>query len=230
MYKAFLFDIDGTLISSGGAGNRSLDRVCKKLYGIEKVTKEGGFRCAGRTDPMIIREICEIYLKRKNVSDKEVEEALNEYLEVLPGELKKSEDYKVHDGVKEFLEFLKKDKKNVIGLATGNLEKGARIKLAKGDLNKYFSFGGFSCDAEDRAEILAVAKKRAEEFCGEKISNETTFIIGDTPRDILACKKNNFRMIAVASGPPSYEDLEKEKPEFLLRSLEDLKSLDSIFN
>jgi phosphoglycolate phosphatase-like HAD superfamily hydrolase len=224
MYRLFLFDIDGTLISSGGVGNKSLNRVFEEVYNVKDAM--GIVKPCGKTDPFIVREVFKVCLGKDKVSQKTVDKVLNGYLKLLPKATLNSKNYKVLGGVIKFLKFLSKDKNNLLGLATGNLEKGARIKLERGDLNKYFSFGGFSSDIEERYKILAVAKKKAEKIVGAKISNSNVYIIGDTPLDIYACKKNNFKMIAVATGTSTYEALKKEKPDYLLKNLNEFKKLD----
>jgi len=179
----------------------------------------------GKTDPIIVREILKGFLKRDDVPRSEVDRVLEEYLRLLPQEVKESENYHVLKGVFECLDYLKTDERNILALATGNLERGSRIKLERAGLNEYFEFGGFASDCEERDKILAIAKQKAESAVKTAIPNDAVFVIGDTPRDIIACRQNGFRMIAVASGPFSFDELAKEKPEFLLESLEKIAGL-----
>ncbi|MBU4484279.1 HAD hydrolase-like protein [bacterium] len=227
MYKIFLFDIDGTLISSGGSGNKSLNIAFEKMFGIKAVMNL--IKPAGMTDPVIVRALYKITLNKESVLRSEIDNVLDEYLKVLPDIIQNAERYRVLDGVYEVLGFLQNRSDSLLGLGTGNLEKGARIKLARGDLNKYFNFGGFSDDAEKREDILAAAKIKAEKILGSKVDDQDIFVVGDTQLDVRACKKNNFKMIAVASGSPSYEDLQKERPDYLINSLAEFHSL-PIFN
>lgn len=128
-------------------------------------------------------------------------------------------DYRVIDGAKEFVQKIHYSKRNIQGLATGNLEMGAKIKLKPSGLLKYFKFGGFGSDSHDRVEILKIAAQRAQKIAEEDI--DRVYVIGDTPRDIKAAKEAGFISVAVATGNYSYEDLIKYKPDYLFHSLND---------
>jgi phosphoglycolate phosphatase-like HAD superfamily hydrolase len=119
------------------------------------------------------------------------------------------------DGIPKLLQTLS-SMDVVMGLGTGNLERGARIKLERAGLNGYFPFGGFGSDSEDRPELLRIGKEKAERYCGRPILPENVFIVGDTERDILAARRAQFKVIAVATGHVSARSLQDHRPDFFL--------------
>ncbi len=102
----------------------------------------------------------------------------------------------------------------VLGLGTGNLERGARVKLERAGLNGYFAFGGYGSDSEDRVELLKAGRSRAEKHCGTPISASDVFVVGDTERDILAAKRAEFKVIAIATGNVPASVLQGYAPDF----------------
>jgi phosphoglycolate phosphatase len=203
--KLFLFDIDQTLINSGGAGLRALNRACHKLLSIENAVE--GITPHGKTDPAIIREIFLARLGNLPASEKQVSEILDSYLEFLKDEVRQSETYRVLPGILEVLQNLGNRPDVIFGLATGNIERGARIKLERGELNSYFDFGGFGSDSEQRAGLVRVAAEAGRKRCGHPIPAEEVWVIGDTPRDIEAGREAGFRTIGVATGSYSVDQL-----------------------
>lgn len=216
MTTLFLFDLDGTLLRTGGAGLRSLDRTFQELYGINFVLQQ--INPSGKTDPAIFREIIQRFLSRDMRPD-EGDVITTTYLKYLSIEIQISSGYRVLPGVEEVLGALRTQSHALVGLGTGNMEKGARIKLAPANLNPYFSFGGFGSDAEDRAELLKIAHRRAEEIRNDNIHSEKTFVIGDTPLDIKAAQRAGFRSVAVATGLTSFDDLKKGAPDYVFNDL-----------
>lgn len=210
--KCVLFDLDGTLVSTGGAGNRALEKAFLFLYGVPHAMQS--VNPAGKTDPAIIREI---YLKlfQKDCGYEELESIQKKYLDFLPESCNRSKNYHVMQGIPELLNQLRK-RKVLMGLGTGNMERGARIKLTRADLNHFFPFGGFGSDSENRVELLKIGRKRAERLSGKKLDPKNVFIIGDTERDIVAAQKAKFKVIAVATGHTLIGVLKKFKPDFLL--------------
>jgi phosphoglycolate phosphatase-like HAD superfamily hydrolase len=220
-YKLILFDIDGTLIFSGYAGSNALKRTFEKFYGIKEPLK--GIRPDGMTDPEIIREIFRKNLKRE-VTEEEMEKVLKEYIENLK-ETVWNKDYKVFEGVRELLTSLKKNKEFLIGLATGNIYEGAKIKLLPSNLWDFFEIGAFASDSPNREEILVIAKKRADEYVKNKGEIDKVIVIGDTPLDIIAAKKAGFIGIAVATGNFKKEELEIYKPFHVFENFKDYKKI-----
>jgi phosphoglycolate phosphatase-like HAD superfamily hydrolase len=190
--RAYLFDIDGTLISSFPAGVRALDRAIFDLFGIADGVSR--IDCSGMTDPAIVRAVLS---PRGFDSAENIAAVLDRYLACLPGEIARTQ-YQVLAGVRESLTFIRSRGGVLCGLATGNLERGAAIKLARGDLNGFFQFGGFGSDAEARVEIVRMAIRRAAAHAGgEPIE---AVVIGDTPRDIEAAHAASTFAVGVASG------------------------------
>ncbi len=216
-----LFDIDGTLIYSGGAGTRSIEKAFKKVYGIEKAMEN--ILPDGKTDPLIIEEVFIKKLKR-NPEKGEIENILNLYLLYLEKEIYNPK-YKVFEGVKEFLEWAYKSKRFLLGLATGNLEKGAKIKLKPSFLLKYFKFGGYASDSWERSEILKKAYEKGLLIAKRENSKvKEVFVIGDTPRDIIAAKKAGFKSIGMALYNFSEEDLKRAGASYVFKDYYSLKN------
>ncbi len=224
--KCVLFDLDRTLVTTGGAGNRALEKAFQNVCGIGNAMD--GIDPSGKTDPAIIREI---FLRRgnRNCTDAEMASIQEKYLNFLPDECDRSAGYQVMDGIPGILSSLQK-KGVIVGLGTGNLEKGARIKLGRSKLNSFFPFGGFGSDSENRAELLDIAYQKAQKHSGTPIHKENVFVVGDTERDILAAKKSGLKVIAAATGNADEEFLKSFGPDFFLPNFEDEKNfLEIIF-
>ena len=203
--KLLLFDIDQTLINTGGAGLRALDQACIKLFGLEKAMD--GISPHGKTDPAIAREILRVKLGSATPAQSEVVMILEAYLTYLKSEVQSSPTYRVLPGIVSLLMELVTREDVLLGLATGNIELGARIKLDRGGLNPYFSFGGFGSDSEDRTELVRKAAEKAAHKNGGSVSRANIFVIGDTPLDIDAGHRAGFRTVGVATGSYSMEQL-----------------------
>ena len=215
-FKCVLFDLDGTLVSTGGAGVRALVSAFRSLFGIPDAMK--GIQPAGKTDPVIIREIFKKTVKR-NCTALEMRAVQEKYLEFLAGECDRARDYRVMQGIPDLLLKLTA-MKVLLGLGTGNLERGARTKLSRGGLNPFFRFGGFGSDSEERHELLAAGRRKAEGLAGTQLRAKDVFIVGDTERDILAARKAGFPVIAVATGGTSVKTLKAHDPDFFLPNFE----------
>jgi len=203
--KVFLFDIDQTLINTGGAGLRGLDRACLKLFGLQNAME--GISPHGKTDPAIVREILRRKLGSETPTNTDIASILDSYTSFLKEEVHTSATYRVLPGVQTLLDQLAARGDVLVGLATGNIELGARIKLERGGLNPYFSFGGFGSDAEDRTELVRKAAEKAAHKNGGFIAPSNIFVIGDTPLDIDAGNRAGFKTVGVATGSYSVEQL-----------------------
>lgn len=202
--KLLLFDIDMTLVSTGGAGLRALDSAFEVVFGSRGALE--GVRPHGKTDPAIIREAC---LRRGlDIRHETRSRILDLYVGFLEAEVRASGSYRVLPGVQELLDRMS-GPEVVAGLATGNIESGARIKLKRGGLNPYFKFGGFGSDSEDRAELVRAAARRGQQWSGVRIPPSSTFVIGDTPMDIAAGRAAGFQTIGVATGTYTADELER---------------------
>ena len=215
--KLLLFDIDGTLILTGGAGIRALNRAFCQVVGT--VNAMDGIRPHGKTDLAIIREIFVTHGEPRP-SQNSLSQVLDLYVKFLPDEVHQSNSYRILPGILRFLEDFHGRKELAFGLATGNVERGARIKLERGDLNRYFSFGGFGSDAESRSELVRCAAEKGARHAGQAVDPRETFVIGDTPRDIDAGREAGFRTVGVATSDYSKEDLHAAGADLVLSDFE----------
>src|SRR4051794_7296473 len=201
--RAVLFDIDGTLIDTGGASDRARKRAFRELQGgdvdVPAVTGKGV------PDPEVGRVVFEQALGRKP-SEAEAEALMRRRLDHLTEEVERSPGYVVKDGVIELLERLVGDGVT-LGLTTGNVEEAAQIKLARADLNRFFSFGGYGSDSADRTELTKRALERGELVCGETLDRANCLSCGDTPRDVEAGHGAGIRVVGVATGEYTVEEL-----------------------
>ena len=203
--KVFLFDVDATLVLTGGAGLRALDRAFQKRYSLDGAMT--GIAPHGKTDPAIIREIFHARFQSQPNSEREVAAILEDYVEFLRDEVERSDSYHVLPGIPEILAELSNRNGVMLGLATGNVESGARIKLQPGGLNRFFSFGGFGSDSESRPALVRRAIDRASEKHGSTIPPRDVLVIGDTPLDIAAGRELGCVTVGVATGKYSEEQL-----------------------
>jgi phosphoglycolate phosphatase len=214
---AILFDIDGTLITTGGAGARSWSWAFETLYGVP--ADIGGFSEDGMTDPDVARGTFRGALGREP-SERELARLLAAYLERIPHEVETSEGYRVLPGVQSLLERLR-HKGYLMGVVTGALEAAAHIKLARGDLNGFFAFGGYGSDSSDRDELTRVAVERASATLGRSIDAAKVTVLGDTPKDIHAARAVGAVAIGVATGHYSVDDLRSAGADVAVRNLEE---------
>lgn len=215
MKRLFLFDLDGTLVSTGGAGMRALSSAFFELFGIADAM--AAIEPSGKTDPAIFREMILTCLKRDPRTD-EIARLGECYLAHLEREMRVPGGKGVLPGVAAFVRHLSDRRDAVIALGTGNLERGARLKLAPHGLNPFFTTGGFGSDAEERADVLRFGHRRAEAASG-RIAAEDVFVIGDTPLDVAAAGRAGFRSVAVATGGASLDALRESRPEFIMPDL-----------
>ena len=215
MIEAILFDIDGTLLHTGGAGAVAWQRAFLELYDVEANIEEHTH--AGMTDP----EIAEIVFREvlgRDGSDVERAEAIGCYLGHLADAVAESEGYFVIDGIEELLPRLAEEGV-LLGVVTGNIEPAAQIKLARGDLNKYFAFGGYGSDARSRTALTKKALDRGAETSGKPLDLESTIAIGDTPRDVKAGHGAGIRVVGVATGSYSVEELRDAGADWALENV-----------
>ncbi len=193
--KLLLWDIDGTILHTGKAGETALGRAMEKLYGINRGLQ--GLEIAGRTDKWIVEQLLGRDGKPNGLE--EVGQFLDVYVELLADELPQRNGG-LHPGVLGILEEAHKRAELVQALLTGNIEKGARLKLTRYGVNHFFDFGAFADDSSIRNELGPHAKRRAEEKHGEEFPPERIFVIGDTPHDVACARAIGAKAIAVATG------------------------------
>ncbi len=210
-----LFDIDGTLIDSGGAGARSWKHAFDKLYGIQ--ADIGSHTSAGETDPVVARKTFVGALGRAP-TEQELARLFAVYLLRLSEEVRTSEGYRVLEGVEDLLLMLS-DAGTMLGIVSGAMEGAARVKLSRADLNKYFVFGGYGSDSDDRTRLTQVAIDKAQMLHGHDVTPGHVFVVGDTPLDVEAADAVGVVSVAVASGKFSEDQLRLAGAAHVLRSL-----------
>ena len=203
--KAVLWDIDGTLISTGGAGAVAWQRAFEELYGVEANIDE--HTRAGMTDPEITEIIFNEVVGREG-SAEEHAKVVAKYLEYMPEAVAESKGYEVKPGIAAILPRLA-EAGVAQGIVTGNVEPAARIKLAHGDLDRYFSFGGYGSDDRDRVKVTERAIERGGEVVGAPLDLAATISVGDTPRDVSAGHGAGIRVVGVATGAYSVAEQEE---------------------
>ncbi|MDP9257305.1 MAG: HAD family hydrolase [Actinomycetota bacterium] len=215
--QAILFDVDGLLITTGGAGARSWRWAFDELYGIP--AEIGEFTEAGMTDPVVGRLTFTAVIGREP-SDEELARVVSHYLMRLPEEVAQSTGYRVLEGVEEMLLRLCRGG-FPLGITTGAVEAAAHIKLARANLNRFFSFGGYGSDSADRGELTRKAIERAGEILGSPLNPHRVLVLGDTPKDIAAAHAAHAIGVGVASGHYSEEELREAGAEYVLGSLKE---------
>ena len=214
MNKLVLFDIDGTLINSGEAGTRALNNSFQQIFSINNAF--AGIRMPGKTDIQIIKECLAFHGLQSG--DGILSSVLSEYLNSLRIEMNNNRK-RLHPGVIDLLNSLRKMEGYWLGLLTGNIEGGARIKLEVFGLNKYFPIGAFGSDNEDRNSLLPVAVKKFKGMTNIDIKYEDCIVIGDTPLDVECAKPFGATAVVVSTGSYSYESLLKTKADYVLRDM-----------
>src|SRR5881227_1530549 len=219
--RLLLFDIDGTLIHSGGAGVRALISAFRERFEISDDLS--GIEIAGMTDSGIVTSI----LKKHNIPAtlENVSAFLDSYVHFLSLELPRRQG-KLLPGVLELLEELKSRPHLVLALLTGNVSRGAQLKLEHYGVWHFFEFGAFADDHHDRNELGPFARSRAKERHGREFSADID-VIGDTPRDIACGKALGARTIAVATGTWNREKLAEHDPDFLI---DDFSNVDRLID
>jgi phosphoglycolate phosphatase len=224
MHRLILFDIDGTILSSGGAAPRAFRDALLEIFGTTGPIERHSF--AGKTDPQIAREL----LSAVGIDDAALDAGLpalwRSYVEKLERELEDAQ-ITVLPGVLPLLARLETMRERaLLGLLTGNLREGARLKLNAAQVHfERFQVGAFGSDHADRPELPAIAVERAEERVGHRFEGKSIVIIGDTPADIACGERLGVRTIAVATGSYSEAQLAACAPDHVFSSLEDLDAV-----
>jgi phosphoglycolate phosphatase len=213
---AVLFDIDGTLITTGGAGAIAWRLAFEEIYGLP--ADVGKYSDAGMTDPEVARLTFASVIGREPTA-RELAELMAVRLEHLPRAVAGSPGYRVLAGVEPLL--LKLSRAGyLLGLTTGGVESAARFKLARAKLNRYFPFGGFGSDSSDRVELTRRAIERAAALGSGGFSARRCLVVGDTPLDVAAARGAGAVSVAVASGHFSADELADAGADYVLASLQ----------
>ncbi len=213
--RAVLFDIDGTILVTGGAGGVAWQRAFEELHGVEANIAE--HTDAGMTDPEIAAIIFREVIGREGTQE-ERSKAIGCYLKHLPGAVADSDGYRVMPGIEQLLPRLIEDGV-LLGLVTGNIEAAAHIKLARARLNRFFSFGGYGSDSADRTEVTKAALSRGALVSGGTLADGACIAIGDTPRDVSAGHGAGIEVVGVATGSYSVEQLGQAGADWALSSV-----------
>ena len=225
--RLVLFDIDGTLMLTGGAGMRAFYRALSQVFDIP--VKSEVIRPDGKTDPLIAREFLAHFGQEGRWNEKTREVLFAAYLDFLEHEMQqagKADSIRILAGVRELLDHLSGRPGYALGLVTGNLEGGARIKLRHAGLDHYFRFGGYGSDSENRTELIRLGMERGS-ILVSPAGVEASFVVGDTPLDIIHGHAAGASVIAVASSRYSLSDLQAYNPDLLLPDLTPLDRIES---
>jgi phosphoglycolate phosphatase len=226
--KLVLFDIDGTLLWTDGAGRRAMEGALVETFG---TTGDPAYRYDGKTDRQIARE----QMRASGFADAEIDarfdELIDRYVARLEVELQREDSAQLCAGVHPLLDAIDAHEGAVLGLLTGNIKRGARRKLEKVGIGfDRFRVNAFGCDHEDRPELPAIAQRRAREHSGLDISGDRVVIIGDTPADIHCGRSIGVRAIGVATGRYTVSELAAHEPAAVFGTLEDTDAvLEAIF-
>ncbi|MEO6003456.1 MAG: haloacid dehalogenase-like hydrolase [Opitutus sp.] len=216
MKTLLLWDIDGTLLQSGGAGERALVIALREEFDVAGTLED--IELAGRTDRWIARQVLAKFALP--TTPEAIDRYLDAYLRALPQELF-NPGAKVLPGVRDLVTALAQRPDVAQGLLTGNLQRGAEIKLRHHELWTHFAFGAFADDAELRNELGPHAVRRANDHHAVEFSAERVFVIGDTPHDIACGKAIGACTVGVATGRFSVEELNAFAPTVVLPDLSD---------
>jgi phosphoglycolate phosphatase len=224
--QLILFDIDGTLVDSGGAGVRSLDQAFKETLSIENAFRD--ISMAGKTDLQIVKEGLSAHgLGSDNGL---VPRIIDTYIRHLASEIQNSNKH-LKPGIIDALEAVKsRGDRYQLGLLTGNLEQGARIKLGVFGLNEYFPSGAFGGDHEDRNKLLPIAVDRLKIISGRHFDFADCVVIGDTPLDVMCARPYNAVCIAVATGPYGTASLVEAGADVVVEDLSDTEHFMNILH
>ena len=222
--RLVLFDIDGTILRSDGAGRRAMEDALERVFG---TTGDAGYHYDGKTDRQIVRELMRRAGHDDDTIDARMPVLLDDYLAGLRRELASGERQTVLlPGVAELLDALEARDDVVLGLLTGNLEQGARAKLdAVGLAFDRFRVCAFGSDHEHRPALPAVARRRALERLGLEVAGERMIVVGDTPADIECGRELGARAVAVATGRYDTAALRAHGPAAVFPDLRDTRAV-----
>lgn len=218
--KLVLFDIDGTLLWTDGAGRRSMEHALMQTFGF---AGDPSYRYDGKTDQQITREQMRAAGIDEDTITARMDDVLDAYVEQLSAELAQDPNAaRLCAGIPALLDALEAHDGATLGLLTGNIERGARKKLeAVGIDFGRFRVNAFGCDHAERPQLPGIAQRRAREVMGSDMPGERMVIIGDTPADIHCGRSLGVRAIGVATGRYDVDELSKHDPAAVFVTLED---------
>ena len=218
--RLVLFDIDGTILTARGAGRRALAAALNEVYGTAGDIERYDLR--GRTDPRIVFDLMEgAGLAREAVHER-LDACFEAYARGLAAEVGDGSGVVTHPGIADLVRRLSGTPEALVGLLTGNIEAGARIKLAPTGLQPYFRLGAYGSDHHDRRQLPSLAARRAHALTGHAFQPEQVLVIGDTPHDIDCARHFGAMAVAVATGLYPREELEASSPDLLFSDFSDV--------
>lgn len=218
-----IWDIDGTLITSKGCGRRAMDRTFYQLFGIKDAFEE--IKMSGRLDAWIVRDAMRLH----NIVLEDLTVFFETYCSLLEEEIAEKRPTIIIPGIREILQYTTKLSNIYHALGTGNIERGARIKLAPHAVNGYFPVGGFGDRPVERWEIIKEAVERSSIYYDLTFDRNDIYVIGDTPFDIECGKKMGVKTIAVATGSHPPHELKAHHPNYFFMNLEDREAFMHVF-
>lgn len=232
--RLILFDIDGTLLWTNGAGRRAIHRALLDEMGTAGPIE--GYRFDGKTDPQIVRELLTLAGHPESDSEDRITAVCRRYVDLLTAELARpTQATKLYPGINDLLTALEPyeaDRRALVGLLTGNVEHGAALKLRSAGLDPArFAVGAFGSDSHRRADLPAVAARRAAERTGGRFSGDDLVIVGDTPDDVACARPMGARTVAVATGFYDTNALRAAGATHVFENLGDTQAvLDALFS
>jgi len=224
--KLLLFDIDGTLLLSRGIPRTAFLKVLKNHF--PHISDKTSVKFSGMTDPQIISQLLQANGDHTFVSNQLLQQLFREFAVELSANLHINNPPDILPGVIKLLDILQRIPNSYLGLVTGNIIAGARIKLLAAGLYSYFPLGAFGSDHKDRNLLPPIAVKRAQQYYDTLFDKNDIWIIGDSIYDVRCAKANNLRSIALTTGFTRQNDLNSENPDFLLENLTDTEQILSI--
>ncbi|HET7322172.1 MAG TPA: HAD hydrolase-like protein [Longimicrobiaceae bacterium] len=221
--RLILFDIDGTMLSTAGQAGGAFREALSAVYGVAGPWE--GYSFAGKTDPQIAHDLLRLSGLARETVERGLPDVWEHYLAGLEERLR-GVRVELLPGVRPLVERLHASPRAVLGLLTGNVREGARLKLTAAGLDfRHFAVGAFGSDHAERRELPALAIYRAEERFGHRFQGKEVVIIGDTPFDISCGERLGVRTLAVATGSYSHEELARCSPDHLFPSLRDTEAV-----
>ena len=216
--KLLLFDIDGTLIHTNDAGRLAISAAVEKIMGHTLSRRNVSF--AGKTDPMILSELLRLNGYDPEKLRQEIEDIFSTYARLLHESLSNNH-IEVLPGVRKLLSRLAADTSIVLGIVTGNIERGAHQKLLAAGLDSFFSIGAYGSDSASRSALPPIAVRRAQTYSNASFYGKDVIIIGDTEHDITCGRGIGAFSVGVCTGPYTCDELAKHDPDVLFPDLTD---------
>jgi phosphoglycolate phosphatase len=222
-----LFDVDGTLVTTGGAGRRAIERAFAAAHGRPDACNH--FRMDGMTDRAIVRS--GLTAIGRATTNEEIDGVLALYVAELEDEVRRADEarYRLHAGMREALDAARKLPQVALGLGTGNIQEGARVKLERVGVYDRFSFGGFGSDHEDRPTLIRIGAERGARHLQRTLGECRVVVVGDTPKDVAAAQSFGAESLGVGTGSFTAEQLLASGATHAFSDLSQPGALDALF-